>query len=283
MFKIGEFSKIAFVTVKTLRYYDEVSLLKPAQIDRFTEYRYYSLDQLPRLNRILAFKDLGFSLDEIARLLDENVSPEQLRGMLRLKQAEAQQRVAEEQARLARIQARLHMIEQEGKMPSHEVIVKKIDAVRVASIRRTIPTYGDQGPLWNELDAFLAANKLNPTGPCIALYHDPEYRERDVDTEVCEPVPANATGNALVRIYTLPAAETAVTLLHHGGFENIGESYSALLGWVERNGYRIAGTNREVYLRAVVPADMLGQYPSEFVTANEAERLTEIQFPVEKA
>lgn len=282
MFKIGEFSKIALVSVKTLRYYDETGLLKPAQIDRFTDYRFYTLDQLPRLNRILAFKDLGFSLDEIARLLDENISTEQLRGMLRLKQAEAQQRVADEQTRLARIQARLVMIEQEGKMPNQEVIVKKVEALRVAAIRRTIPAYNAQGLLWNELDAFLAQQQIRPTGPCLTLYHDPEYRERDVDVEVCEPVPPNATGSAQVTVTILPAAETMATILHHGGFENVGESYGALMAWIERNGYRIAGTNREVYLRAVVPPEMLAQYPSEFVTADEAERLTEIQFPVQK-
>lgn len=282
MFKIGEFSKIAFVSVKTLRYYDEMGLLKPAQIDRFTEYRYYSLDQLPRLNRILAFKDLGFSLQEIARLLDENISTEQLRGMLRLKQSEAQQRVADEQARVARIQARLYLIEQEGKMPNHEVIVKKVDAVRVAAIRSTIPTYAEQGSLWSALDAMLAQQQITPNGPCLTVYHDTEYRERDVDVEVCEPVPNNAVGSNGVTVYTLPAVETMATTLHHGGFENVGETYGALVAWIEQNGYHIVGPNREVYLRAVVPPEMLAQYPSEFVTADQAERLTEIQFPVAK-
>jgi len=98
--------------VKTLRYYDEIGLLKPAQVDRFTGYRYYSEDQLPRLNRILALKDLGLSLEQIGRLLDDDLPPAQLRGMLRLKQAEIQQCVEEEQARLARVEMRLRQIEQ---------------------------------------------------------------------------------------------------------------------------------------------------------------------------
>ncbi len=80
MFKIGEFSKLSQVTVKTLRYYDEIGLLKPAEVDRFTSYRYYSVDQLPRLNRILALKDLGLSLDQVAHLLDGNLPPGHFRG-----------------------------------------------------------------------------------------------------------------------------------------------------------------------------------------------------------
>jgi DNA-binding transcriptional MerR regulator len=106
MFKIGDFSKLSRVSVKTLRYYDEVGLLKPIQIDRFTGYRFYSVDQLPRLNRILALKDLGFSLEQIGRLLDEELPPSELRGMLRLKQGELQQQVDEQQSRLARVEAR---------------------------------------------------------------------------------------------------------------------------------------------------------------------------------
>jgi len=114
MIKIGDFSRISRVPVKTLRYYDEVGLLKPVEVDRFTGYRYYSLDQLSRLNRILALKDLGFSLEQIAQLLDENLPAAQIRGMLRMKQAELQDRVREEQERLARVEARLRQIEQEG-------------------------------------------------------------------------------------------------------------------------------------------------------------------------
>jgi DNA-binding transcriptional MerR regulator len=112
MFKIGEFSRISQVSAKTLRYYDEIGLLTPARVDRFTGYRYYSADQLPRLNRILALKDLGLSLEQIAALLDDDLPPAEIRGMLRLKRVEIQQHLEEEQARLARVEARLKQIEQ---------------------------------------------------------------------------------------------------------------------------------------------------------------------------
>jgi DNA-binding transcriptional MerR regulator len=69
--KIGEFARVNQVSIATLRYYDHCGLLKPLALDPETGYRYYSLDQLPRLNRILALKELGFPLEQIAQLLEE--------------------------------------------------------------------------------------------------------------------------------------------------------------------------------------------------------------------
>lgn len=113
MLKIGEFAQEAEVTVKTLRHYAKLGLLKPAWIDRFTGYRYYAREQMPRLNRILALKDLGFTLEQIGRILQDNLTLDELRGMLRLKCAELERHIEEEQARLARVEARLHQIEHE--------------------------------------------------------------------------------------------------------------------------------------------------------------------------
>src|SRR5688572_13818303 len=119
MLKIGDFSRISQVTVKALRYYDEIGLLRPVHVDDFTGYRYYAVDQLPRLNRILALKELGFTLEQIAAALSEGVTAEQLRGMLRLKRAEIQQRMQEEQDLLGRVEVRLQQIEQEGTMSAY--------------------------------------------------------------------------------------------------------------------------------------------------------------------
>src|SRR5512143_3025631 len=113
MIRIGDFSKLSRVSIKTLRFYDEMGLLKPIEVDRFTGYRYYEFDQLPRLYRILALKDLGFSLEEIGRLFEGDLPTEQMRGMLKLRQAEIRQQVAEEAERLERVEYRLRQIEQE--------------------------------------------------------------------------------------------------------------------------------------------------------------------------
>ncbi len=272
MFRIGDFSKLSQVSVKTLRYYDELGLLKPVEVDRFTSYRYYSADQLPRLNRILALKELGLSLEEIGQLLDDALPAAQLRGMLRLKHAEARERVRDEQARLARVEARLRQIEEEGKMPTYEVVLKAVPPVKVASVRGIVPSYAEQMALWGELEPYLAENGIRPSAPCFAIYHDPEYRERDVDVEVCEPVDAAAgSGNERVRIYELPAAATMVTVVHHGPFTGLSQAYTEVMKWIQLNGYRIVGPNREHYIHATEP-----------VRQDDPSYVTEIQIPVEK-
>src|SRR5688572_22415975 len=124
MFKIGDFSKLTCVSVKTLHHYDEIGLFKPLRVDRVTGYRYYSFDQLPRLNRILALKDLGFSLEQVARVLDDDLSAEQLSGMLVLRQAELEQQIEGARERLTRVAARLNQIKEEGKMSTQEIVIK---------------------------------------------------------------------------------------------------------------------------------------------------------------
>ncbi len=128
MIKIGDFSKLAHVSVKTLHHYGEMGLLKPAHVDRYTGYRYYTLDQLSRLNRILALKDLGFSLEQVTQLMDEELSLEEMRGMLRLKQMELARSLAEEQARLDSVERRLVQLTHEGHPPDQEIAIKDVPA-----------------------------------------------------------------------------------------------------------------------------------------------------------
>jgi DNA-binding transcriptional MerR regulator len=269
MIKIGDFSKISQVTVKTLRYYDELGLLKPAQIDHFTGYRYYSFDQLPRLNRILALKDLGLSLDQISQALKQGLPAAELRGMLRLKQAEIQQRLQEDQERLERVEARLKQIEQEDAMSTYEIVIKKVEPIAVASLRGIIPSYPEQGGLWNELETYLQSHRTTPTGPCFTLYH---ADEPEIDAEVCEPLESPIQTGGRIQSHMLPALEAAASTLHHGPFITIGEAYTALVKWIEANGYSIHGPCREIYLN-----------PPKNGAQNDPSTVTEIQFPVVKA
>ncbi len=140
MLKIGEFSRLSQVPVKTLRYYDEIDLFKPSQTDRFTDYRYYTLDQLPRIHSIMALKELGLSLEEIAQLLHKDLPSEQIRGMFRRKQAEVQRRLLEEQTRLAQIEFRLRQIEMKGMMESVDIVIKRIEPFCALTVRRTFLT-----------------------------------------------------------------------------------------------------------------------------------------------
>lgn len=267
--RIGEFSRLARVSVKALRHYDRVGLLKPARTDGWTGYRYYSSEQLPRLNAILALKELGFSLEQIRALLDEGSSLARVRAMLEARRDEAWRALEAEKERLARVEARLEQLEREGEPPGrHEVVLKAVEAKRVASVRDVLPSYGDVGGLFGELSAYAERHGIR-TGAWISVWHDAEYREESVDGEA-----ALVTDNPLPeseRVYPreLPAVESMACAVHHGSFATIGRAYGALLGWIEANGYRVNGPNRELYLRG-------GEQ-------DDTDYVTEVQFPVEKA
>lgn len=143
MIRIGDFSRISQTPVSTLRYYDEVGLLKPVEVDHFTGYRYYTFDQLPRLNRILALKDLGFSLEEIARLLADNLPAWQLHGMLRSKRMILKNQGRDNHERLERLDIWLKQIEKENNMIAHIIRDARIETDLPEIVRITNP-YEDQ-------------------------------------------------------------------------------------------------------------------------------------------
>ncbi len=205
MLKIGDFSRLSQVSVKTLRYYDEVALLKPTQVDEVSGYRYYSVAQLRQLHRILALRDLGFSLDQIGYVLEADLSIEELRGMLRLRRAEQQQRLLKEQERLDRVEALIQLIHQENTVNTDAVITKDTAAQRFASIRKTIPAYHQIGQLFAALFRVLPYSATR--GPCFAIWHDDEHKDQDVDGEACVPVDEKYRGLPTVRCADLPTTK----------------------------------------------------------------------------
>ncbi len=268
-FKIGEFSLISRVPAKTLRYYDEIGLFSPAAVDRFTGYRTYTADQLPRLNRILALKEMGLSLAEITRLLNEDVSPAELRGMFRLREAEARREAADAQARLARVAIRLNQIEQEGKMPEQDVVIKRIAPVRVLALDQTLSTVEQVGQLFGECWMTLQQQGVTPVGPPMMLYFDEEFSRTDLHVGVAFPVDAAAKDVALagaraLHAETLPALETAACIIHQGPYATIDHTYTVIGQWIAAHGYQVTGSVREIYLTA----------------PDVAIPITEIQFPV---
>lgn len=267
--KIGDFARIGQVTVQTLRHYDELGLLKPAVVDIGSGYRYYVMDQLPRLHRILALKDLGFSLEQIARLLEDDLPFAELRGMLRMKQNELRAQVQEELDRLERLEARLHLIEQENRPLHYEVILKRVEPLRIVSVRRIIPSYWEEGPLWVELSEQIQKAGVTVHGHYLSLYHS---SEPVIDAEVCAPVPADLKEIHGLSIRTLPAVETMASTIHQGSFAGLASAYAELLKWVDAHGYIIVGPDREIYLR--LPEDVSRQDPNA---------ITEMQVPIRKA
>lgn len=270
MLRIGEFSRLARVSVKALRLYDRLGLLKPAFTDELSGYRYYSGEQLPRLNAILALKDLGFSLEQVGKLLDEGLSGVQIRAMLEMRREEAQRALESERERLARVEARLRRMDREGVvLGGYEVVLKKVEALKVASVRDTLPGYSGVGVLFEELGGYAESHGTMPSA-WISVWHDQEYRDEHVDGEAAFVTEDPGPGEGRVRAGYLPAVESMASTVHHGSFDTIGGAYAALLGWIEENGYGVAGPNREVYLRGGDKQD-------------DPDYVTEIQFPVEKA
>lgn len=273
--KIGDFSKLSLVSVKALRYYNELGLLRPARVDESTGYRYYSASQLTRLNRILAMKDMGLSLEQIALLLDKEPTPDQIRGMLRLKEVELHQQLEEGQARLARIEAWLQAFEQEATMPAYDVILKSVAPLLVAQARGIAPKMEQPelgmtlGRLFGEVMGSLSQQGATVVGPGITLYYDTEFRDRDISVGACLAFEGELRDSEQVKVAELPAVETMASVIHHGSFSTMHQAYNAVLKWIEANGYHISGPNRELNLEFEPGGD-------------ESKFVTEIQFPVEK-
>src|SRR5579884_516169 len=276
MFKIRDFAEITQVPTSTLRYYDEIGLFKPIHVEAETGYRFYSINQLLRLNRILALKDLGLELTQIAVLLDEDITLDALLGMLRLKQAKLQQHIQAEQEQLAHIEARLKYIEREGNDLSHEVVLKEVKAFTVIASRLQITNFRPCVYLYSA-DAFLDMLKrkeIRPDGPLLYLSSESSSPSVDFEVEIAAPIeqaPESLRAeqyDAGVTIQHLPEVSHMASLLYHGSPRALLEAYQALGTWIgAHDDYTIAGPCRKICLRWSGDLD---------------DYLTEIQFPIEK-
>lgn len=284
MLKIGDFAWLSQVTVEALRYYDRIGLLKPVHLDSFTGYRYYALAQLPRLNRILALKDLGLPLEEIGQMLDQGISVGEIQSILERKQVELKAQVQESQKRLARVAARLRQIEMEGKMPDFEILLKTVKTQSIASVRETLSSWDQEvvGPtfsrMFDEVGAYLGSQGMKAAGSGIALYHhqrpfiDGGMAEKHLDVEAALPIDAPMSKSDRVKVRDLLESEVAYTV-HHGDFRGLPPAKHALFAWIEENGYHLTGPIREVYLHFD---------PDHEANYNSPRHITEVQFPVEK-
>lgn len=276
MLRIGDFAKIARVSVKTLHHYDDIDLLKPKLIQAATGYRYYSIDQLPRLNRILALKDLGFTLQQIRSILNENLSPTEIRGMLRLKEAELANLIQEGQERLERIKVRLQQIEREDIRHDYDILVKPVASQAIISARKAMPITNDSFRQCQELanEVYTWINRLGCTvsGSWFSLYYEVESQNERIDIEIATEVEPSLLAKAValpserIMAYELPGG-TMACLLYQGQYDGLWDAYLSLASWMEASGYRGAGPYRCVYLR---------------IPRQGGEPLTELQVPIQQ-
>jgi len=268
MYRIGMFSKLGRVTIKTLRHYDEVGLLTPAHVDNENGYRYYTTDQLFRLNEIVALRQMGFSIPEITDIVDgRNISM-----ILEQRKAELISERESVSDRLFRLEN--YILEQkEGHSMNYQAVIKEIPAYTVFAVRQIIPNYAALGEVMPAVGEKVA--KANPGIQCVKpdycfnIYHDGEHKETDVDVEICQAVTSKGKDGDGVVFKDLPAV-TVVSVLHRGAYDNLGKAYAYALQWVEQNGYKITDHLRESYIDGIWNKD------------NVEEWLTEIQVPVER-
>jgi DNA-binding transcriptional MerR regulator len=268
MLKIGDFAKLSRVSIRMLRHYDEVGLLKPDHVDAESSYRYYSAQQLPRLNRILALQDLGFTLEQIGSLLKADLSPEQLKGMLRTKQMELQDRLQAEQERLARVAWRLQQIEIENQPPAYDVVIKQVPPQLVAASRGTIASHQGIGALFGTIFQHLEPYRVG--GLAAAIWHDDVSEEQRIDAEAAIYLRSPLPPSREVQVYELPEA-TMACVVHHGAFLSLNRAYESVVTWIEQHNYQIVGPNRELYIHYTLPSRQ-----------DDENYVTELQFPVER-
>ncbi|MBU2670630.1 MerR family transcriptional regulator [Actinoplanes bogorensis] len=260
MFSIGEFAGLGRVSVRMLRHYDAIGLLRPAHVDPHSGYRFYTAAQLRLLNRVTALKDLGFSLQQVQTLIDEKIGTSELWGMLRLRRAELEAQRAHDTARLAQVDARLRMIESEGHMDTGDVVVKKIPATRVAMLEAIATSYDDPSsitenltPLYPRLMELMEQSKVPMTAAPIAYYRAAPTGPGDETITVHAAFPigdAEVPGNAGFQVITLPAIEEAASAMHYGSMSEAFRTGQKIANWIDDNGYRAVepGYAVEVYL-----------------------------------
>lgn len=269
MFTIGDFAKLGGVSVRMLRHYDAIGLLPPDSVDPVSGYRLYRADQLWRLNKLVALKGLGFTLQQVQAILDDQVSVAELRGMLRLRRGELAAQVAADTARLAMVEARLRMIEKEGRMATQDVTLTQVAPIRVAVLTAVAGGYGPEhigpiiSPLYPELCRRLDRAGIAPVGAPAIAYYEPDEADAVV-VHAAMPVTDGARPDQDFAVVDLPEIQAA-TLIHRGPMDDVLASLQVLARWIEANGYRPLGYHREVYL------DYHPQNPANGVTELQIE------------
>ena len=248
--KIGEFSKMMQVTVKTLRHYEQRGLLAPNEVDEWTGYRYYSIAQMQRLNTIRGLQRQGFTLEEIKELLEEGTQPSIEQLTQKIEETERQlQLLTERRSQLLKwmdSHKQIYTMEKFSIQPLPEIIV--------ATHREVIADYSQLGLLCvNKIGPEMQrlGCKCPPPGYCFTIEHNQEYRSASIDIEYCEQVEEMGNDSDIIQFKRLPAVAKALCMKHFGPYERFYESYAQAFSYMEEQGYKIAGDPRTCYIDGI--------------------------------
>lgn len=271
MLKIGDFSKLSRISIRMLRHYDEYGLLIPASIDSATGYRYYGESQLIEAEHIQALKCMGFGLALIREILEKYEEPEEMERFLLIKKKELEAEALETQNRILLLENTLRCLRKDGKLMNYDVVLKTLPERYVASLRRVIPAYDQEGLLWQQLNEEIVPLHVKPVTPCygLAIFHDEGFKENDVDVEIQISVAGTYQDTANVRFKMVAPIQIA-SATYQGSYEQITKVNSAVAAWINDNGYEFDGTSFCIY--HVSPAQ----------AASPEELVTEVCYPVKK-
>jgi len=261
---IGDFARLGQVSVRMLRHYDRIGLLTPADIDPHSGYRWYAAEQLARLNRIVTLKDLGFTLEQVGSALTSGIDPEELRGMLRLRQAELEGEEALARDRLSTVEHRLRLIDKEQSMSDTEYVVKSLPARRLAAKSTSVDAQPDIAAFVGTSFGELAGRVMSAGGSLDEAVAEYDMSDDGIGVTVGYGVSSPVAGTETV---DLAAVDRAVCAVHLGSMDGIGAAWQELARWVEGQGWSMAGPGRENYLVASPDID-------------HSEWVTELQQPV---
>ena len=267
MFRIGDFSKLTRVSIRMLRYYDEAGLFKPAKIDAFTGYRYYSAKQITTLNLIVSLRDMGFNISEISIAIHEQ-SEEKLKDLLIKKKNEVESNIESEKEKLRKISFTIKDLKKERVNMNYNVTLKSVPKYKVISLRDTIPAYDAEGMLWQRLGDFIMKKKIPCGDIAYATYHDEGYKEGPVDVEVIMNVKEIFTNEEGFEFKETEALEQAASIFVPGDYSNLTPAYIYLAKWIEENNYSICGNARQLCIKG----PWNEQNPNDY--------LSEIQIPI---
>lgn len=265
LYTIGEFSRITQLSVKTLRFYHEKGLLVPVRIDRESGYRFYDSDQIAIARRISFLKKLDLPLARIAEILKSCDDDGDL-----IESLESHRDLINEQIRSRRETVRTinEIIKKEKeamKVTDENIEKKELPEMLIAGHRMT-GKYSDIGNGFKKLGP--AAGR-HIGGPAFGLHYCDEYRETDAEFEACFPVKKEVSGEG-IDCRKLPGG-TALTLIHRGSYETIGQAYEKLINEIKEQGLQKKLPSREVYIKG----------PGMIFKGNPKNYITEIQILVE--
>ena len=283
MFRIGEFAALSRVSQRMLRHYDAIGLLKPEITDARTGYRFYSAAQLPELNRIVALRDMGFSLSEIERLQDARLAPEELRDLLLRRRADLHRRVRDDTQRLAQLRAWLAALDRDESFSVGDVVLRGVPGALMATRRATVDAFGEAvEELFDETEAYVARFHARSDSSPLLLFHS-DLARRPVDVEVAVPLDRHIPSTPHISIRNVEGAEHMACLVYRGGYHQTDLAVDTLRKWSDASSWRFAGSVREVYLRFGADDAEALALPARFLAAHAGEYVTEVQVPVTSA